>query len=138
MLWKDLNFRPEPRLLRQFAMLWLIFFNGLGTFQWLVRGNARAGLLLVVIGCLGGILGLIRPAAVRWLYAAGMAVSYPIGWLLSHLMLAVLFYGMITPIALLFRLRGRDLLQRRHVPNQKSLWLPKALPQDMRSYFRQY
>ena len=138
MRWTDLNFRPEPKVLRQFALLWLVFFIGFGTFQWLARGNTNIGTILGAIGGVLGILGLIRPDAIRWLYIVCMAVSFPIGWLLSQVMLAVLFYAIITPIALLFRLRGRDLLQRKRDPDQKSLWLPKSLPQDVRSYFRQY
>lgn len=138
MRWTDLNFRPEARVLRQFALLWLVFFIGFGTFQWMARGNTNAGMILGGIGCVLGGLGLALPGAIRWLYAVCMAVSFPIGWLLSQVMLAVLFYIIIMPIALLFRLRGRDLLQRKRLPEHKSLWLPKSLPQDVRSYFRQY
>jgi multisubunit Na+/H+ antiporter MnhG subunit len=138
MRWTDLNFRPEAKVLRQFALLWLVFFSGIGIFQWLARGHAGVGMTLGAIGCVLGILGLIWPKALCWLYVSCMAASFPIGWLLSQVMLAVLFYVIITPIALLFRLRGRDLLQRRRDPNRKSLWLPKSLPHDVRSYFRQY
>jgi hypothetical protein len=53
-------------------------------------------------------------------------------------MLFVMFYGVITPVALVFRLRGRDLLRRRPEPGATTFWLPKDTPQDVRSYFRQY
>ena len=137
MRWTDLNLRPEARMLRQFALLWLLFFAGIGAFQWLARGNAGMGLTLAAIGGIAGLPGLIAPRSIRWLYVACMIVSFPIGWVVSQAMLAILFYVIITPMALLFRLRGRDLLLRR-AAGQKSLWLPKSLPQDVRSYFRQY
>jgi hypothetical protein len=53
-------------------------------------------------------------------------------------MLALMFYGIITPIALFFRITGRDALSRRPAPSRASFWNPKRTPADMRSYFRQY
>jgi hypothetical protein len=53
-------------------------------------------------------------------------------------MLAVMYYGIITPLAVWFRLRGRDLLARKPAPNRASFWAPKHTPSDMRAYFRQY
>jgi len=53
-------------------------------------------------------------------------------------MLALMFYGIITPLALLFRIRGRDLLARKPAPNRPTFWTPKQTPEDMGAYFRQY
>ncbi len=64
-------------------------------------------------------------------------VTYPIGWLVSRLLLGVLFYGMFTPLGLLFRLLGRDALARRARPDASSYWITKEGPNDARSYFRQ-
>ena len=36
-----------------------------------------------------------------------MIVAFPIGWAVSHIMLAALFYGLFTPVALVFRTIGR-------------------------------
>jgi hypothetical protein len=52
--------------------------------------------------------------------------------------LLLLFYGLITPVALFFRVRGRDPLRRKGAPAATTFWLPKDTPQDVRSYFRQY
>jgi len=91
------------------------------------------GLALVI-----GLLGLIKPAAVRWLFVGWMVVAFPIGWLISLLMLLLVFYGIITPVALFFRLRGRDLLRRKSSLPGATYWLPKDMPHDVRSYFQQY
>ena len=53
-------------------------------------------------------------------------------------MLALMFYLLLTPIALIFRLQGRDLLARKSAPNRSTFWTAKQTPQDVRSYFRQY
>ena len=67
-----------------------------------------------------------------------MVLAFPIGWLVSQLVLALIFYGLITPLALVFRGRGRDPLQRARPASDESLWRPKASPADVRRYFRQY
>ena len=82
MRWSDLNLRPQARVLRQFAFLWLIFFTGLGAFRWAGRGDIETGVALTAIGWTVGLLGLILPGALRLVYVACITVSFPIGWVL--------------------------------------------------------
>ena len=138
MTWSDIPFRPARRALRQFAAAWLVFFLLLGAHQYLVRKHEGAGLALMAMALVIGLLGLIKPAAVRWIFVGWMVLAFPIGWLISLLMLLLMFYCVITPVALLFRLRGRDLLGRKPDPSRASYWLPKETPPDIRSYFKQY
>jgi len=138
MTWSDIPFRPTAKALRQFAAAWLIFFLAFGAYQYLVRRHPAVGLVLISLALVIGLLGLVRPAAVRWLFVGWMVVAFPIGWVISLVMLLVMFYGLITPVAVFFRLRGRDLLQRKPTSSGPTYWLPKPTPQDVRSYFRQY
>jgi len=66
-----------------------------------------------------------------------MVAAFPIGWVVSRLILSTLFFGIFTPVAFVFRLVGRDALQRYRRPQQDSCWIPKATATDPRSYFRQ-
>jgi Saxitoxin biosynthesis operon protein SxtJ len=134
----DIPLRPTSRALRQFAGAWLVFFLAFGAHQYLVRKHPSVGLVLMALAVVIGLLGLIQPAAVRWIYVSWMVLAFPIGWTISLLMLLVMFYCVITPVALLFRMRGRDLLCRKPAPAQATFWLPKHMPQDVRSYFRPY
>jgi hypothetical protein len=132
--------RPEasPRALRQFAAAWLIFISAIGAQQYFLRGRHTLGMACFVAAVVFGIAGLIKPSGIRWLFVALMTVAFPIGWLVSQLMLAAMFYLVLTPVALIFRLMGRDVLQRKPDPSCSSFWLPKRTPTDVRSYFRQY
>ena len=134
----DIDLHPTNRVLQQFAVAWLVALGILGGNQWLVRGNARAGLALVAVAVVVGLAGLLRPRAVRWIFIACTVAAFPIGWVVSQVMLLVLFVGVITPIALLFKLQGRDRLSRRRNPGQQSYWKPKAAARDVRRYLRQY
>jgi hypothetical protein len=138
MHWTDIPRNPSAKTLRQFAAAWLVFFLAFGAHQYVVRHHHLPGAVLGVMAVTLGLLGLIKPVAVRRLFIAWMVLAFPIGWLISQVMLLLMFYLLITPVALLFRLQGRDPLARKPAPERVSFWAPKKLPEDVRSYFRQY
>jgi hypothetical protein len=138
MKWGDIPFEPTAKSLRQFAGAWLVFLLAAGAHQGLARGHRQLGLSLAVVALVVGILGLVRPAAIRWLFVALMVLAFPIGWTVTQIMLALMFYGVITPVAVLFRLKGRDLLCRKPDAGKTSYWTNKETPEDPRTYFRQY
>ena len=55
-------------------------------------------------------------------------LALPIGWCISTLMLLMLYFLVLAPVALWFRLRGRDWLGRKPAPEQLSFWEPKLTP----------
>jgi hypothetical protein len=125
-------------MLRQFAGAWLVFLLGLGAHQYFARQHHVAGLALGIMAVVAGAPGLLKPGTIRWLYVALTVLTFPLGWLVSQLALAVMFYGILTPVALFFRLRKRDLLQRRPPPECATHWQPKGPPPEARRYLRQY
>ena len=138
MTWSDLPRNPTPKALRQFSAAWLVVFLAWGLHHWLARGHDRLGPALCLLAVSVGGLGLARPMAVRWLFLIAMIVAFPIGWVLSLLMLLIMYYGILTPVAVLFRLRGRDLLGRKPAPGRTSFWVARQMPGDIRRYFKQY
>ncbi len=138
MKWSELPLSPTPKALRQFAAAWLVFFLLGGLHQYLMRGRPQVGLIMAGLAVVVGVLGLVKPMAVRWLFIVAMVAAFPIGWVVSQLMLLLMFFAVITPVALFFRLMGRDALQRKPAPDRPSLWVPKATPSDVRRYFKQY
>lgn len=138
MQWSDITRKPGTRALRQFAAAWLVIFLAIATRQYVARGHHQVGLILGAVAVLVGGTGLFCPPAVRWLYIGSMIVTFPIGWLVSQLVLALIFVLVLTPVAVFFRLRGRDVLALKPAPNRTSFWEPKETPKDVRSYFRQY
>jgi hypothetical protein len=138
MHWSDIPFDPPRTTLRQFAGLWLVFFGGMALWQGLARGRVGQALVLALIAVTIGPLGLVRPDWMRWVYVGWMILAFPIGWTVSQLILALIFYGLFTPISLVFRLTGRDPLHRVRQPALESYWTPKATPTDSRRYFKQF
>ena len=138
MQWAEIARPPTERTLRQFAALCLVMFVAIAAWR-AARGQADvwtwgAGIAGVTVG----VLGLARPACVRGLYTGWMVAAFPIGWTISRLMLLALFYVVFTPVALVFRMIGRDALRLRPPAAGVSLWTPKRIADQPTDYFRQF
>jgi saxitoxin biosynthesis operon SxtJ-like protein len=138
MRWSDIQFDPPRTTLRQFAGLWLVFFGGLALWEALVRGRPGLAAIFALLAVTIGPLGLTRPQWVRLIYVGWMVLALPIGWTISQIILAVMFFGLFAPIALVFRLLGRDPLHRTRRPDRESYWAPKPASADLRRYFKQF
>jgi hypothetical protein len=138
MRWADIPLSPPRRTLRQFAALWTLFFGCLAAWEGWVKHHETAAAMLAVLAFTLGPLGMIKPWCIRPVFVGWMIVVFPIGWLVSHALLSALFFGVFTPIALAFRLSGRDLLKRRYHASATTYWMPKPAPRGPSSYFRQY
>src|SRR4029079_19024186 len=108
-----------------------MFHRGLGA----ARGSVAIGLLDV--GIAAALCSLIRPSANRWPYRALSVVSYPVGLVVSYVVLAALFFAVFAPIGMLLRRLGRDPLQRGFDPSAPSYWSKARPRRDRASYFRQ-
>jgi hypothetical protein len=138
MQWSDIPLKPNSKTLRWFAGMCLFFFGTLAIWQGLFRGNTELALLLTAVALGVGLTGLVWPQAVRAVYVGWMIAVFPIGWTVSLLLLAILFYGVFTPIGVLFKVLGRDVLCRRSDLGRISYWAIKPAATDPLSYFRQF
>jgi hypothetical protein len=115
-----LNLTPSRRELRWFAGLWWpIGLMLLGKFQ--LHGGAIS---IWAGGGLLAVLGVIEPSIIRPLYLTLLLLSYPIGWCVSHVLLAVFYFVVVTPVGIVVRL-FRDPMERRFEPQQRSYWTPR-------------
>ena len=85
---------------------------------------AAAAGALWALGALGLSLALTSPARLAPMYRLWMTGTRPLRWLVSHLALGLMFFGILTPIGWLLRLRGHDPLRLRVRPNagERTLW----------------
>jgi len=127
----------DARILRQFAGVWLVLFGSLAGWSVYQGEDGRA----VVFGALAlaaGPLGLVRPYAIQPLFSTLIAVTKPIGLVVTRIIIAVIFYGLFTPLSLLFKIIGRDALVRRRSMAATTYWRRRSAPAEARRYFRQY
>ena len=87
----------------------------------------------VVAAIYYGLPVIRKPVYLAWVYAA-----FPIGWTVSHLLLAVVYYLVLTPIGLALRLFGRDIVSRRFDRSATTHWIERRPVDDRTRYFRQF
>jgi hypothetical protein len=134
----EFNTNPSRGLLLTFALFVLAVGFAMGAV-WYFRTAAIVGPVTVAaIGGVVGAMGLIAPRAVRPIYFVWMAIGYPIGWLISWVLLAGVFFLVFTPVGLACRLWGYDPMKRRFDPDAPSYWIPRKTSRDVKRYFRQY
>lgn len=143
----EIDLRPDEKTLRQFGFIaffgfgflaalawfeWLIFSFGLGEARPLVAGALAA---LAVVSAL---LSLVYPKANWPIYVGLTLLAFPIGFVLSYVILGTLFYGMITPVGFVMRLIGRDPMHRGFDREATSYWVTVAGERPKASYFKQF
>jgi hypothetical protein len=144
----EINWRPSRTGLRTFGLAGGLAFGAIGAWVYLrasflgigipPRAAETAGWALAAISLLFLLLSWVRPGALRPAYVAMVLVGLPIGLVLSYGIIAVVFYGVVTPTGIVLRLLGRDALGRRFQPGAKSYWAPRRPVEDIRRYFRQF
>lgn len=136
MQWADVTAKPTDRVLRQFAGGLIVV--GLTWTAWLFwMDEAPATRVVAALAGVTGLVGVVTPSAVRPIFRTWMIVAFPIGWLLSRTMLALLYFLLFTPVALAFRLMGRDVLGRRRT-NPDSYWRTRTNIKDVKRYLQQF
>ncbi|MGH9387879.1 MAG: hypothetical protein ACRD2N_26775 [Vicinamibacterales bacterium] len=124
------------RVLRQFAGIWLVFLGGLAAWS-AYRGYDTRALVLAVLAVLIGPLGVVRPLAIRPLFTLLIGVTRPIGGIVTRVIVGFMFYGLFTPLALVFKLIGRDVLALKRRAGPNTYWTARQAVTDPRRYFRQ-
>ena len=133
----EIPWRPSTRILRQFSGLWLAA-TGLMAWRFGVTFSANIPLAIAAIAACIGVSGLLWPWTVRPLFVTLMVVTAPIGWAVSHVLLGIIFFGLFTPIGLVFRILRRDVLQRSFEADAETYWQPKLMPTDSARYLRTF
>jgi saxitoxin biosynthesis operon SxtJ-like protein len=133
----EINWNPDRRELRQFAVLCVVIFGLIGVDCLLRRGSLPAAAIFEAIAA-AGVVGYFRPSFLRPVYVAWMAVAWPIGWTVSHLLLLLVYYLVLTPIGLVMRLFGYDPLNRRFDRSVESYWTPHDPGAEASRYFKQF
>ena len=128
---------PDAGELRRFAIAMLIGFFVLGALAaWRANGIGTGSIVLWGIGVFLASAAFV-PKLGRIAYLAVYLPTSIIGYVVSHVMLTLMFFFVITPIAIILRLLGKDVLQQRREKNRPG-WIPVKGIKNEDSYYRQF
>lgn len=109
--------------LRKFAFTLFCAFGFLGGLVLWRKGET--GVLFLCIGTVMLLMGLIKPRLLRPVHRGWMGISFLMGFFMSHLILALMYYLVFTPMALVMRALGKDPLRLKRDRNATSYWLKR-------------
>ena len=106
---------------------------------WSYRGKfAGVSLALILVGIALIVLGLVLPKALVYPNKAWMMFASVLGVVVTHIVLAIVFFLIVTPIGVIKRLSGWDPLRRRTSPSA-SYWHSYSTRQrDKHHYEKMY
>ena len=134
----DLNLKPSERQLKQFGIAFLVAGGIVGGLLWWKLGPNLASKILWGVGPVACVVGLIAPRLLKPLFILLTVLAFPIGLVIGNVAMALTYYGIVTPIGLLFRLIGRDPMYRKLDPNTKTYWIERPPQVPAERYFRQF
>jgi hypothetical protein len=133
----SIPWNPQAKQLRQFAGIWFPAFCAL--VGWSIArktGHWHEVEIGWVIAGVISIAGLILPPLIRPIFVGLILLTHPIGWVLSHVLLGIIFFGLVTPIGILLRATGHDALDLKP-PQGPSTWKRLVGKTNPASYLRQ-
>ena len=120
-----LKLRENPHEWRKFTLVWCAVIP-LVSYLLLRKQviSAPAFQILLIVFGVTAIFALIIPRLFRGFYRAGMTVSFHIGQFAGKVILTLFFFLLLTPMAILLRVLGKDLLQLKRHGSAPSYWTP--------------
>ena len=131
----DLNFNPSSRQLRQFGAICVVALPALTWFWTRNPTNASWAAGLGIAVCL---LSLVSPHLIKAVFVGLTIVTIPIGMIVGELTMLLIYFGVFLPMAIVFRIIGRDSLQRRSGVTKTSYWQKRTPVSSIRRYYQQF
>lgn len=115
----------------------LVGFSLLGLFSaWRANGISTVAIVLWSIGLFLAVAAFV-PGFGRVAYLAVYLPTSVIGYLVSHVILALMFFLVITPLGIILRMMGKDLLRQQRQKGETQ-WTPVKGLKSEDSYYRQF
>jgi hypothetical protein len=128
--------RDEIKDIKVFAAGIGVICSLLALLSWWKGGSAWP--YLAGFGALFALSGLISPPFIRPVYSRWMAFAQSFGRLQTKLILSLVFYLIVTPVGVLMRLIGKDLLDRKIDKEAESHWKEPEPERDISRYNQQF
>jgi len=137
MKFSDIQRNPDNRMLRQFAGLWIVFFGAIALSQYFRSQNTTVAVIVGTLALVVGVPALYFPQILKPIFVGWMILAFPIGWLVSHAILFLIYWSVFVPVGFILRRMGHDPLRLRK-PRVDSYWEQKTQQSSLRRYLKQF
>ena len=132
-----INWDPTKREIRYFAVTLLIAAVVFSSLL-LALGKYRAAGWLGGVGAFLSLVGYIVPTIGRLIYFLWMGVTYVLGRIVSPIVIAIIFYLVVTPMGVIMRIGGKDALRLKKPKGEASYFVDYRDETNKESFGRQF
>lgn len=133
------DFQPKEKTLRDFGFIAIIGFGLLGFLAHRkFPQTPLVSYLLWGLAVICPLLSLIKPQLLKPIFIVLSIIAFPIGWVVSNVLLGLVFLLMFTPLGLFFRMKGRDALALKLDKSAASYWIDRPTERPAADYYRQF
>jgi len=122
---------------RKFGWVFAGFFAFLAVLAW--HGGRASAPWLTAVAAAFAVVAFVAPALLRWPNWLWGKLGEALHLVVSPIVLGIMFFGVVTPVAALMRMAGHDPMRRRADPAASSYWIvrqpPGPPPDSMRHQF---
>ncbi len=120
--------KTDPGHLRKFGLTMGVAFAIFGgLFFW--RGHTVAPYLFIVAAAFL-LLAALVPKALKPVQPGWMTLATVLGWVMTRVLLSIVFFIGITPLAVLARVVGKRFLDLKFEPDRESYWEKREPPTE--------
>ena len=106
---------------RSFGLLFFIVFLILGV--WPLKNGANLNIYLISISGIFLILGLVNSKLLSPLNKSWIKIGEVLGMIIAPFVMAIVYFIFLTPISVLVRLVGKDLLALKFNKKKNTYWI---------------
>ena len=119
---------------RSFGLVFFVIFIIIALWPLLKEGDIRIWSIIVSVIFL--ILGLLNSKILTPLNQLWMRLGMMLGTVVSPIVMGIVYFGVITPIGIILKLFGKDVLNLKIDKNKNIYWtLKKKIPSKMKDQF---
>ena len=119
---------------KSFGILFFLVFLGLGL--WPLTNDNSPNIYLIIISIIFLILGLLNSKLLSPLNSFWIKFGELLGKIIAHVVMALIYFLILTPISLMVRLFGKDLLGVKFSKQLKTYWIKRK--KDLGSMNKQF
>ena len=106
---------------RSFGILFFLVFLLIGLWPLINQGNPRQ--IFIIFSLIFLVLGILNSKILTPFNKLWIKFGEILGRVIAPIVMAIIYFIVLTPISLIVRLFGKDLLNLRFIKNKKTYWI---------------